>query len=153
MLTNLTDEMANGSSDETSYAALQAIISAVSSSSSEYILSSFRKLLADQNIAANVGTGILDYMLAAGLLSFAGREIDRKSLSRVVKAVGITPDPKMVDILITTGIKSHLIYLYAYYFLVAGRTPVSEQKMMDVVDALGLKPDRDRAAKMLALLS
>ena len=134
-----------------SYELLQSIVSAVSSSSYKYILSTFKRLVESPEIKPNIGKGIINYVLAAGLLSFAGREIDKKSLTNVVESLGVAPDSKMADSLLTTGIKSHLVYLYAYYFLLAGRIPVSEQKMMDVVMALGLKPDKDRAKRMFEL--
>ena len=102
-------------------------------------------------IKSNIGKGIVNYVLAAGLLSFAGREIDKKNLTAVVASMGITPDSKMADSLLLTGAKSHLVYLYAYYFLLAGKVPVSEEKMIDVIAALGLKPDRDRAKRMFEL--
>ncbi len=131
--------------DDVTLAAIKAITKAISVSSSDYMIATLDRLAGDKEIKAHVKDGIMDYLYVAGFLSFAGKEITRPRMEKVLRAVGITPDDKLITLLLRKGIKSHLMYVYSYYFLVAIGAMPTPEKMMAVVGALGRTPDRKRA--------
>ena len=140
------------SSTETAqYAALRATLDSLASTSSEYMSSALKQLMENDEIKAHIKQGIMPYIYAAGLLSFAGREITEENLSKLVKAIGIVPNEYLMDVLLKTGIKSHLVYVYAFYYLVASSVGVSTEKMEEVVEALGVQSDMQIAEEMRQL--
>jgi ribosomal protein L12E/L44/L45/RPP1/RPP2 len=49
--------------------------------------------------------------------------------------------------------KSHLLYIYAYYFIVAfGRKNVTKEDMLEVVRSLGTDTDEETAKEALAFI-
>ena len=60
---------------------------------------------------------------------------------------------KLIRVLLDAGIKSHLVYIYAYYFLVANGSEPSEANILGVVRTLGLQPDKERVMDILEFTS
>lgn len=134
------------------YQALIAIIKSLTSASESVLIDQLGKGMKSAEVRSHIKDGILPYVYAAGFLSFAGREIDRDNLSKVIKAIGITPNNAFIDALHNAGIKSHLIYVYAFYFLVANGKETSEENMSAVISALGLQPDKNRISDIRGFL-
>ncbi len=137
---------------EAGYLALKAIINSVATSSQNEMLIGLRSALEDKEIIDNTENGIMQYLYAAGFLSFAGREITKESLAATLGAIGIQSDEKLLDIIMRSGISSHLVYIYAYYFLVAnGKDPAGEN-IAKVVEAIGVSANSQRIREVLALI-
>ncbi|HVC58487.1 MAG TPA: hypothetical protein VND15_03370 [Candidatus Acidoferrales bacterium] len=127
---------------EAGYAALVAVITAVEDTSTNIMTYGLKRALQNKEIRSSLRSGIMPYLFAAGFLSFAGREMNKDSITAIAKALGLKPNDAMIEKVLKTGLRSHLIYVYAYYFLVAiGREP-SDETISAVVESLGMKTDR-----------
>jgi ribosomal protein L12E/L44/L45/RPP1/RPP2 len=133
------------------YAALRVVVDSLASASAEYISSALKRLLESDEIRAHVKEGIMPYLYAAGLLSFAAKEINEENLTTLIRIIGVEPNEYLIGVLLRTGIRSHLVYIYAFYYLSIGSRAVTAEKMEEVVEALGIQPDRDIAEEMRAL--
>ncbi len=126
------------------YIRLKTILSTVGSISTGVLQMSLLKLIGAPQFKGKVSGECVRYLYASAFLSFAGREINKKSLSSVLKSVGIKPKEECINTFLKTGIESHLVYLYAYYFLLANRLAASDENMSGVIKSLGMKPDKER---------
>ncbi len=134
---------------EAKYSTLNAIINAVTASSASIIMAELKKILDDKEIQSNLNEGIMPYIYAAGFLSFAGREINASSLSKTVASLGIEPNTDYISMLEKLSLKSHLIYLYAFYFVLANGRMASKDDLVRVVEAVGAEPDLKRAEEII----
>ena len=127
---------------EAGYQAEVAIIRAIGSTVEGIMTYGLRRALQDKGLRGALRSGIMSYLFAAGFLSFAGREINRESITAVTKALGLTPNEELIEKVMGVGLRSHLIYVYIYYFLIAiGREP-TEDALGAVVKSLGMEPDK-----------
>ncbi|MDE1823426.1 MAG: hypothetical protein KGI00_04100 [Candidatus Micrarchaeota archaeon] len=124
-------------------AGLEAIVEAVSNSSVDVVTSELAKTMRDERVRAHMKDGIIAYLYAAGFLSFAGREINRENLSKVVSAIGIRPNDALIDIVIGAGVKNHLVYVYAFYYLLANGLERSDENIRKVMNAIGMEADKE----------
>ncbi len=125
------------------YKGLIAILEAISATSTQIIVQGLSDTLDSKDVKGALNSGILPYLYAAGLLSYAGRDIDKKSVSKVVASLGLKPQNDLIDIVLRTGVKGHLIYVYAFYFLIATGRQTTKENIKKVVEALGVKPDSE----------
>lgn len=137
---------------ESGYLALKAIINSVAISSQNAMLIELKNVLGDKEITENVEKGVMQYLYAAGFLGFAGREITKDSLGKTLSAIGVSPDEKLLDIVIRSGIKNHLVYIYAYYFLVANGKDPNAQSIGKVVEAIGMPAEGERIKEALSFI-
>ncbi|MDE1834327.1 MAG: hypothetical protein KGH64_03240, partial [Candidatus Micrarchaeota archaeon] len=78
---------------------------------------------------------------AAGSLAFAGKDIDREGIVRLLEAVNIDVDESMLDQTNSLHYKNHLVYVCALYFLLAiGHKPTTAE-LISVIKGYGLHPD------------
>ncbi len=66
--------------------------------------------------------------------------------------LGITPDYKYIDMILDMNIESHLVYIYVYYFLIASGKDVTVDNMINILEGLGLKPNRLRMAFVIKFI-
>ena len=135
------------------YEGLGAIVEQVEASSKKIIMLKLMELLNDKNVVANMRNGMMSYIYAAGLLSFSGREISRKSMASVIRSIGIRPDGRMIDLILGAGIRSHLVYVYAFYFLLANGIEPTVKGMMGVASSLGVGGDESTAREIFDFVS
>jgi ribosomal protein L12E/L44/L45/RPP1/RPP2 len=128
---------------------LKAVIKAIFTTSEQLMISALEKALKNEDFASHLNDGIIRYLYAAALLSFAGKEIDRENLAAAIGSLGISPDYKFIDIVMAANLKGHLTYVYAYYYLLVNGVAVSEQKLIETVESLGIKADRHAAEEVL----
>jgi ribosomal protein L12E/L44/L45/RPP1/RPP2 len=128
---------------------MKAVIRAVFSTSEQLMMSTLDKAMKNEGIALHLDEGIIRYLYAAALLSFAGKDINKENLAGVIKSIGMEPNGEFVDLVLSSGIKGHLVYVYAYYYLLVNGVAVSEQGLMDTVESLGTKADRRTAAEVI----
>ena len=107
------------SAGDARYSALKAIIDEITNCSDSYMSMALGVLMQRPEIRKHIDGGVMPYLYAAGLLSFAGREITDESLSKLLKVIGVKPDRKLLDIIMESGVKSHLVYIYSFYFLLS----------------------------------
>lgn len=95
--------------------------------------------------------GLLPYAASALILALSGKDIDSGAVKKVVKALDIDPDPKMLKELETLNYKNHIIYINALYLLLTlGREP-TEESITKVATAIGVKADPIRAKDVMEL--
>ncbi len=137
---------------EAGYLALKALLGSLNSTTEKIVMSEFRRALADKELSSHINSGVMQYLYAAGFLSYCAKEINRENLKKVISAMGSVPDDKMIDIVLKLDMKSHLVYVYAYYFLVANGKDISEPRISELIEAIGMAPDKERIAEMLKFL-
>ena len=127
---------------ERKYEAIEAILRDICAASDRIIMHSLSGVLKDKEVDELIRHGIMPYIYAAGFLSFAGREINHASLASSIRAVGIVPDDRIIALLLGSGVRSHLVYLYSFYFLLANGTAPTEANIAAVVRSIGMAVDR-----------
>jgi ribosomal protein L12E/L44/L45/RPP1/RPP2 len=128
---------------------LKAVVRAIFITSEQLIMSALDKAMKNKDIAAHLNDGIIRYLYAATLLSFVGKEINRENLTGVIKSLDVAPNNEFIDIVLSANLKGHLVYVYAYYYLLVNGAEVSEQKLIETVESLGIKADRRTAAEVI----
>lgn len=137
---------------ELKYSALKAIVSATADSSARWTYKEFARIMADSNVQEHLDN-IMPYMYASALLSFSGREINDDNISKLFNALGFSVNHEMTQMLTgKVNIKSHLLYIYVYYFLVALGKENTAENMLKVTDALGAVSERSRVGDVLKFL-
>jgi ribosomal protein L12E/L44/L45/RPP1/RPP2 len=128
---------------------LRAVIGSISSTSEQLLMSGLNSALENGDFIAHLDDGIVRYLYAAAFLSFAGKDISKDNLANVIKSLDVEPDDEFMDIILATKFKSHLAYIYTYYFLLVNGMAVTEKKLIATVKFLGIKADRETAAEVL----
>jgi ribosomal protein L12E/L44/L45/RPP1/RPP2 len=128
---------------------LKAVIGAISSSSEQLLMSGLDKALKNEDFIAHLNDGIVRYLYAAAFLSFAGKEITKENLTKVITSLEVEPNDKFMEIILATKFKSHLAYVYTYYFLLVNGMAVTEKKLIDTAKSLGIKANHETAAEVL----
>ncbi len=134
---------------------LAATIKAVTRVSSKIIITELEQLLMSPEIIKNAPNGIMTYVYAAGFLSFSGREINKKNMHSVVSALGIEPNERLIGVILSPelNIKSHLIYVYGFYFLLVNGVIPTEDDIIKIVSSVGEKGDRQTASEVCDFIS
>ena len=135
------------------YEGIGAIVEQMGASSKKLIMLKLMELLSSKDVASTIKSGVMPYIYAAGLLSFAGREINRRNLTGVVKSIGLVPDMKFVGIVSKMEPSSHLIYVYAFYFLLANGIQPTARGIVKVVESLGTRGDEALAREIFDFVS
>lgn len=130
----------------------KGMLDEIAASSTEVLLNGARDLLADRDVKEYLEyKKIQPYVYLSGLLNLLGREMSRENMARILKAVGIEPDSKMMTTLLKANDENGVAYVYAVYFLVIlGKEP-NVKNVCDLIGALGLKPNQALARKELDL--
>ena len=61
-------------------------------------------------------------------------------------------DPEVMRLLFKANVRSHLVYIYAYYFLLSLGKIGSEAEIVALVSSLGIEADGSRIKDVLAFL-
>ncbi len=123
------------------YEAIEAILSDICAVSDKIIMRNLSKVLKDKEVDELIRDGIMPYIYAAGFLSFSGRDINQDNLARMIRSIGLIPDGRIIILFLNSGVRSHLIYLYSFYFLLANGVEPSREKIAAVVGSLGMDVD------------
>ncbi len=125
---------------------LQTLVRAIESTSevtTNLIISEFGRGMTDKSILENIkiSRNMALYIIAAGTLAFAGRNIDTPSIKGLLEAIDVRVNEEYMRSLFSLHYKNHIIYLIGIYFLVAvGRKP-EVQSLLDVIRAMYINPD------------
>ncbi len=136
---------------ETELAVLKALMSAIASSERDFISAEFRRIVQTPGILERADE-MMPYLYAAAYVSYAGREITEENVGTVLRAAGFIPDRSLMRLLENANVKSHLIYIYSYYFLVALGKIGSAEEMTTLAKALDVDADEGRANDVLLFL-
>ncbi|MDE1825866.1 MAG: hypothetical protein KGH61_05190 [Candidatus Micrarchaeota archaeon] len=131
------------------YDAFSATIDNIAEMIKNLLMLELKKTLEEKQVRVHVKEGIALYIYTAGFLSLAGREVTRYNLSKFASLLGSEPDEQLIDVLLKSGVKSHLAYLYAYYFLLTSGKDASIDQILQVMQLLDLPADRARAAEAI----
>ena len=126
---------------ERKYEAIEAILRDICAASDRIIMHSLSGVLKDAEVDELIRHGIMPYIYAAGFLSFAGREINHASLAGSIRAIGLTPDDRIIALFLGSGVRSHLVYLYSFYFLLANGVVPTREGIAAVVCSLSMAVD------------
>jgi ribosomal protein L12E/L44/L45/RPP1/RPP2 len=135
----------DGFEELSGYQTLKAILNAITATCTDILLDQLGNALKKDVATDRDHNKIMPYFYAAGFLSFAGREIDRKNLIDCITSAGMHVDNNLLSIILDSGIKSHLIYVYASYFLLVNGIRPTSDKLLNVIKSLGMQPDEARA--------
>jgi ribosomal protein L12E/L44/L45/RPP1/RPP2 len=132
--------------------ALRAILNSLTDSTRDFAETEFNRIVESDGVKGRVRQ-VMPYIYAGAFLSFSGREINEKNLSKVLKVVGMTADKDMVKLLFSSKLRCHFPYIYAYYFLLAFGKIGTEKEILEVVNSLGLHTDKARLKDVLGFLN
>ncbi|MGI0141024.1 MAG: hypothetical protein ACREBF_00005 [Candidatus Micrarchaeales archaeon] len=74
-------------------------------------------------------------------------------MSELLKLPGVNPNETILNALFASNLKSHLVYIYAYYFLLSMGRDISIDSLNAVLKAIGVPEDKERAAEAIAFLN
>jgi len=132
--------------------AMRAILDELTGSEKSLVESEFKRIISSPSVKGSVKV-VVPYLYAAAFLSFSGREINEENLSKVMKVADITPSERIIGLLLSSNLRSHLPYLYAYYFLLALGKHGSASEIVNMVDSLGIQADKTRINEVFAFLA
>ena len=137
---------------EAGKAAIDAILRSLSNAKNEFIMAEFNRVL-DDPVVKPYADKVMLYLYASMFLSLCAREIDKYNLAKVLGVVGVDKlDDDIVSSVFKAGVRSHIPYINAYYFLLATGNAGSEEMILKLIDALGLAPDKDRLNDVMSFL-
>jgi len=120
---------------------LEEVVRRLSSEMSTIVLGELERAIKQQNLNLDSKKEIVPYLAAAGSLAFAGKDIDREGIARLLEAADIEVDEDLMDQTSSLHYKNHLIYVCALYFIIGiGHKPTT-QELMAVIKAYGAHPD------------
>ncbi|MDE1804793.1 MAG: hypothetical protein KGH59_03355 [Candidatus Micrarchaeota archaeon] len=131
--------------------ATSATVETVTKLTATLLETELRKLLADPNITVNIAE-ITPYLYVAGFLSLSGREITKENVTELLGVVGVKPREELIAALMVAGVKSHLVYVYAYYFLLTMGKEAGTTELLEVLKAIGISGDEDRAQEAITFI-
>ncbi|MDE1856888.1 MAG: hypothetical protein KGH98_02265 [Candidatus Micrarchaeota archaeon] len=147
----LEREIDEATASQAGYDSLVAIVGAIADSSTSIVNYGLKRALEDKGIKGRIRKGIMPYLYVAGFLSFAGREINTQNMSDVLRAMAVEPKVELIDAVLKAGIRSHLIYIYAHYLLVAMGKQPTDDAIAKIVRSIGIAPDRIAISEMHSL--
>jgi ribosomal protein L12E/L44/L45/RPP1/RPP2 len=134
-------------SDSDSYVIIIAdVVRKVGMATSYLLEAELRRALLDPRIKQVMNKGIVPYLAAAGMLAYAGKDIDRWGIAKLVKSIGIDPEPELLDAMTAVRFRNHIVYLISIYFLIAAGKEPNVENLIKVVRAMYIDPDSTLAA-------
>lgn len=129
-----------------------AIINTLMSTEKAFLQINFKRLIESEEARDNLEK-LIPYVYGSALLSLSGKDINKETLSAVVSSAGIMVNPDYASIVSRVWNKSHLLYIYAYYFLLAfGKEDISKKDLLKVVRSLGADADEKTAEETLTFI-
>ncbi len=131
---------------------LEKLIGEVTSTSKVVLMRGLTEIVDDPGVQARLSDNrLVPYIYVVGFLSFCARDVTRESISSTLNAMGVNPDPSLLDIIMGAKPKSHLVYLYCAYTLVAMGKGADQAKVMAFAKAFGITPDQEAAREALEI--
>lgn len=128
----------------------KGLIDQISSASSDVMLDGAQTLLDDEEVAKYIESNkIQPYIYLSGLLNLLGRDINSENISKVLNGIGVKPDEKLINALLSANNENGVIYVYSIYFLVILGKEHNVKNIMGLVNSLGIKPNEAFAKRAL----
>jgi hypothetical protein len=70
----------------------------------------------------------------------------------MMRSIGIQPKKDIIELVSRTFKQNHLLYVYAYYFLVANGKESNRKNISRVVESLGIKVNKNTLKEALAYI-
>ena len=121
--------------------ALKSTTQLITEVSVEIMGDEFQRIMSNKDVQKYESEKVIPYLYIASFLSYSGRDINKDSMTNVAKAVGLDPDDGIIDTLLETNMKSHLVYVYAYYLLLLTGMDTSEANIIAILRAMGINGD------------
>ncbi len=100
-----------------------------------------RSGLENADVVSHLNGGIINYIITAGVLIFACKDVDEDSVKGLLSAINMTPNPTLLQIVRSLHYRTYSIYINAFYFMMAiGMEPTLEG-CMDIARAMEANPD------------
>ena len=117
------------------------ILVQINSDTTKLMLSSMNKLLADQNVKANLKS-LFPYLYTAGFLALVGKDVNKENMKSALNAIDVLPDERLIDVVLSTNVKNNVTYLYIIYYLaVLGKTP-NQNEIFKLAKVIGISEDK-----------
>ncbi len=126
------------------------MVFSLSAITSGFVVKQIDVLMHDARVANFTEKEVFPYIAAFGLLTFSGKDVERRSMENIVGAMGITPNAAMLDSMMGMPLKNHIMYIIALYFIRALGTDPSLDRVMAVVKALDVIPDAKLAGYVIS---
>ncbi len=136
---------------DASISAFKAVLVALSNSTVRFLEAETVRILENPMVKARIND-MMPYMYAAAFLSLSGREINEDSITKTLSIIGVEPKPEIAELLLGANVRSHLVYIYAYYLLLAFGKMGTEKEIIALVNGLGIQTDSSRLKDVLAFL-
>lgn len=107
----------------------------------ELVLKEMDRMLKNKDVQAHMGPKMMPYIGAIGSLAFSGKDMDRNSVSLMLKAAGITPESEYLELIAKMRFKNQLIYVQALYFLIIAGVDPTPEYLFNVLKAMNTPPD------------
>ena len=91
------------------------------------------------------------YIGAVSLLAFSGKYVNRESVESIISSIGINPDTGIMNFVSLINLRNDAVFVPALFFMKAlGKEPDADS-MGKIVEAMGIKADKDGAGRVLGL--
>ncbi len=139
------DQSQSTSAEEEDKPSLEIQISEVirigTGASSMLVIKELKRAVESPDAFKYIDKGVVNYIVAAGTLAYAGRDVYADGIAKLLLAIDIKPDPEILDAVHMLHFKNHLVYINAVYFLtLVGKEPTIDN-VLEVIRAMDVQPD------------
>lgn len=131
---------------------LESAIKLVSEDIGVVLRNELIRTLESKAIIAYLDKGIINYLVAAGALALAGRDIEEESVSRLLNSVGISIDYNMMSLFLSLHFRNHIVYVAAAYLLLILRKELSLENLTKVIRSMDIHPEASTANDVIKIV-
>ena len=111
-----------------------------------------------EKIGMKIAGGILErrmapYIAAVVVLAFASKEISTENVERLINAIGVSPNKRLLKFVASLNLKNNFVCFTAIYFIKLVEKEPTPQMIIDVVSSLGMVSDIQSARHVLDIYS
>ncbi|MCL4375212.1 hypothetical protein M1394_00210 [Candidatus Marsarchaeota archaeon] len=111
-----------------------------------------------EKIGMKFAGGILErrmapYIAAVVVLAFASKEISTENVERLINAIGVSPNKRLLKFVASLNLKNNFVCIPAIYFIKLVEKEPTPQMIIDVVSSLGMISDIQSARHVLDIYS
>lgn len=117
---------------------------------SEFIINEIEKVIQDKRLASFGEAELLPYIGAVGLLTFSGFDVEKQRITKILGALNVSVNQVILDTISNIGIKNHIVYMTALYFVHAVGKDTTLDNVMNVVKVMDVEPDSETAGSVVS---
>lgn len=84
---------------------------------------------------------IYNYLWTLSTLSFAGRDVDKEDVKKLISAVGFKPNDVMLDAIVSLRFRNKLVYIISLYYLISVDAKPTLENVLATAKAMEAIPD------------